>query len=158
MHVNLAMLERHTTLQQADVRFKRSPALAIKSTAKLKEDVLIAKMDTPVTTPRELANSNNKIAEQTVKSNYFREIATDANHVEQDRPMTQLTTNVSLKYLIVTVAAMLSGIESVKSVRHADLEKLVTTVTRDARLTETTEPAPMSNTEVKVAMLEAKSC
>jgi len=154
--VNLAELERHITLQQADVRFNQSPAHAIKSTILVKEDVLIAEMDRPVTIPRELANTEHKLADKTVKSNCFREIAIDVKHVEQDRPMTQSTTNVSLKYSTVTVAAMLNGIESAKSVRHADLEKPVTTVTRDARPTETTEPAPMSNTEMKVALLEVR--
>jgi len=58
----------------------------------------------------------------------------------------------------VTVDAMLNGIESAKSVSNAEWEKPVTTVTRDVRPTETTELVLMSNTEMKVALLEANKC
>jgi hypothetical protein len=51
---------------------------------------------------------------------------------------------------------MLNGIESAKNVRHADLEKPVTTLIRDARATETTEPAPTSLSDKRVALLKVK--
>jgi hypothetical protein len=51
---------------------------------------------------------------------------------------------------------MPNGIESAKSARDAELVKLVITLTRDARPTETTEPAPTSLSDKRVALLKVK--